>query len=61
MVVGRLDVVEVGGRGAINIVLIVGVNEVVKRREVEVWTAEMEYFRSSLLKQTSIRSSEPFT
>ena len=44
MVVGRLDVVEVGGRRAINIVLIVGLNEVVKRREVEVRTAETECF-----------------
>ena len=44
MVVGGLDVVEVGGRRAINIVLMVGLNGVLKRREVEVRTAETECF-----------------
>ena len=38
-----------------------GLNEVVKRREVEVWTAEMECFWSSSLEQTAIRSSKPIT
>ena len=35
-----LNVVEVGGKRAINIVLSVGLNEVLKRREVEVQTAK---------------------
>ena len=35
-----LNVVEVGGKRAINIVLSVGLNEVLKRREDEVQTAK---------------------
>ena len=44
MVVGGFNVDEVGGRRAINVVLLVRLNEVVKRREVEVRTAETESF-----------------
>ena len=44
MVVGGFNVDEVGGRRAINVVLLVGLNEVVKRREVEVRIAETECF-----------------
>ena len=39
-----LNGMEVGGKRAINIVLSVGLNEVLKRREDEVWTAENESF-----------------
>ena len=44
MVVGGFNVDEVNDRRGINVVLIVGLNEVVKRREVEVQTAETECF-----------------
>ena len=44
MVVGGLDVVEVGRGRAINIVLMVDLNGVLKRREVKVRTVEMECF-----------------
>ena len=42
MVIGGLDVVELGRRRAISIVLMIGLNEVLKRREVEDRTAEKE-------------------
>ena len=44
MVVGGFNVDEVGGRKAINIVVMVGLNGVVSRREVEVRTTETECF-----------------
>ena len=44
MVVGGFNVDEMGGRRAINVVLKVGLNGALKRREVEVRTAETEYF-----------------
>ena len=44
MVVRGLDVVEVCRKMAINIVLKVGLNGVLKRREVEVQTVETECF-----------------
>ena len=44
LVVGGLDVVEGCRRMAINVVLKVGLNGVLSRREVEVWTAETECF-----------------
>ena len=44
MVVGGLDMVEVGRRRAINIVLMVGLSRVLKRRGIEVRTVETEYF-----------------
>ena len=44
MVVGGFNVDKMGGRRAINVVLKVGLNGVLKRREVEVQTAEIEHF-----------------
>ena len=44
LVVGGFIVNEANGGRATNVILLVDLNEVLSRREVEVRTAKMEYF-----------------
>ena len=59
MVVAGFNVNEMGGRRAINIVLKVGLNGVLKRREVEVRTAEMEFSEAVCLIEPQFARANP--